>query len=44
MTYGHTTNGQRLIEEVKKYKDWNLIVYFLVMKALLTEKNKKSDV
>jgi hypothetical protein len=31
-------NGKKLVEEVKKYKDWNLIVYFWLMRALLTKK------
>ena len=35
---GRLENGQRLVEEVKKYKDWNLTIYFLLIKALLTKK------
>jgi len=31
-------NGQKLVEEVEKYKEWNLIVYFLLMRALLPKK------
>jgi len=31
-------NGQKLVEEVKKYKDENLTVYFWPMRALLTKK------
>jgi hypothetical protein len=27
-----------LDEEIKKYTDWNLTVYFLLLKALLTKK------
>jgi hypothetical protein len=27
-----------LVEEVQNYKDWNLTVYFLLMKVLLTKK------
>jgi hypothetical protein len=27
-----------LVEKVQKYKDWNLTVYFWLMKALLTKK------
>jgi hypothetical protein len=28
-------NGQELVEEVQKYKDWNLTVYHWPMRALL---------
>jgi hypothetical protein len=28
-------NDQKLVEEVKKYKDWNLTVYRWLMRALL---------
>jgi len=31
-------NGQNLIEEVQKYKDWNWTVYIWLMKSLLTKK------
>jgi hypothetical protein len=31
-------NGQKLVEEVQKYKDWNLIVYRWPMRALLMKK------
>jgi adenylate kinase family enzyme len=31
-------NDQKLVEEVKKYKDQNLIVYTWLMRALLTKK------
>jgi hypothetical protein len=31
-------NDQKIIEKIQKYKDWNLTVYFLLMKALLTKK------
>jgi hypothetical protein len=29
-----------LVEEVHKYKYWNLTIYFWLMKALLTKKNQ----
>ena len=32
------TNGQKLVEEVKKYKCWNLTVYHRPVRALLTKK------
>lgn len=31
-------NGQSLVEKVKKYKDWNLTIYFRLIKALLGKK------
>jgi hypothetical protein len=31
-------NSQKLVKEIQKYKVWNLTVYFLLMKALLTKK------
>jgi hypothetical protein len=31
-------NGQILVEEVQKYKDWNLIVYIGLVEVLLTKK------
>jgi hypothetical protein len=31
-------NSQKLIEEVWKYKDWNLIVYRWLMRTLLTKR------
>jgi len=31
-------NGQKLVEEVQKYKDWNLTVFCWLMRALLTKK------
>jgi hypothetical protein len=31
-------NGQKLVEEVQKYKDWNLTVYSWPMRALLMMK------
>jgi hypothetical protein len=31
-------NGQSLVEKVKKYKDWNLTIYFRLIKALLVKK------
>jgi hypothetical protein len=31
-------NGQKLVEEVKKYKDGKLTIYFWLMRALLTKK------
>jgi len=31
-------NSKKLVEKVKKYKDWNLTIYFLLMRALLTNK------
>jgi len=31
-------NGQKLVEEVKNNKDWNLIVYRWLMRALLMKK------
>ena len=31
-------NDQKIIEKIQKYKDWNLTVYFLLMKVLLTKK------
>jgi len=34
----HLENGRKLIEEVQKYKHWNLTVYFLLMRAPLTKK------
>jgi len=34
----HLKNGQKLVEEVQKYKDWNLTVYFWLVRALLTKK------
>jgi len=37
-TQGYPENDQRLVEKVQKYKDWNLTVYFWLMKALLTKK------
>jgi len=41
-------NGQKLVEEVQKYKDWNLTVFCWVMRALLTKKiqfeEKKSKI
>jgi hypothetical protein len=33
----HLENSQNLVEEVQKYKDWNLIVFCWLMRALLTE-------
>ena len=33
-------NGQKLVEEIQKYKDWNLTIYFQLMKALLMKKNQ----
>jgi len=35
---GAPKNGQRLVKEVQKYKDWNLTVYYWLMKAILTKK------
>ena len=43
-------NGQKLVEEVQKYKDWNLTVYrwpvraLLIKKILFEEAMYKSDV
>jgi len=37
-THGHLENSQRLVDGDQKYKDWNLTVYFLLMKALLEKK------
>jgi len=34
---GCPENGQKLVEKVKKYKDLNLTIYFLLMRALLTK-------
>jgi hypothetical protein len=31
-------NGQKMVEEVQKCKDWNLTVFRWLMKALLTKK------
>jgi len=31
-------NGQKLVEEVQKYKNWNLTVYRWPMRALLMKK------
>jgi len=31
-------NSQKLIEEVQKYKDWNLTVFCWLIRALLTKK------
>jgi hypothetical protein len=31
-------NGQKLVEEVLKYKDWNLTIFCWLMRALLTKK------
>jgi len=31
-------NSQKLVEQVKKYKDWNLTIYFLPIRVLLTKK------
>jgi len=31
-------NGQKLVEEVKKYKDWNLTVYHWPVRILLIKK------
>jgi ribosome assembly protein YihI (activator of Der GTPase) len=31
-------NGQKLVEEVQKYKDWNLAVFYWLMRALLIKK------
>jgi hypothetical protein len=31
-------NGQKLVEEVQKYKDWNLTVFCWLIRALLTKK------
>jgi hypothetical protein len=31
-------NGQKLVEEVQKYKDWNWAVFYWLMRALLTKK------
>jgi len=31
-------NDKKLVKEVKKYKDWNLTVYFWLMRALLIKK------
>jgi len=31
-------NGQKLVEEVQKYKDWNLMVFCWLMRTLLTNK------
>jgi len=31
-------NGQKLVEKVSKYKDWNLTVFCWLMIALLTKK------
>jgi len=31
-------NSQNLVEEVQKYKDWNLTVYRWLMRALLMKK------
>jgi len=33
-----SNNGQKLVEEVQKYKDWNLTVFCRLMRALLTKK------
>jgi hypothetical protein len=35
---GHRENDQRLVEQVQKHKNQNLIVYFLLKKALLARK------
>jgi len=34
----HLENDHKLVEEVQKYKDWNLTIYFLLMRALLIKK------
>jgi len=34
----HPENGQKLVEEVQKYKDWNLTVYRWPVRALLIKK------
>ena len=31
-------NGQKLVMEVQKYKDWNLTVFYWLMRAMLTNK------
>jgi len=31
-------NYEKLVEEVQKYKDWNLTIFCWLMKALLTKK------
>jgi hypothetical protein len=47
---GHPKNGQILVEEVQKYKDLNLTIYFRLVKAYLQKKfnfrkrNSKLDV
>ena len=47
---GHPKNGQILVEEVQKYKDLNLTIYFQLVKAYLQKKfnfrkrNSKLDV
>ena len=45
---GCPENGQKLVEKVQKYKDWNLTIYFLLMRALLTKniqfKEEKSKI
>jgi hypothetical protein len=33
-------NGQKLVEEVQKYKDWNLTVFCWLIRALLTKKSQ----
>jgi len=32
--------SQKLVEDVKKYKDWNMTVYCWLMRALLTKKSQ----
>jgi len=32
-------NGQRLVKKVKKYKDWNLIVYFFTDEDPIDKEN-----
>jgi hypothetical protein len=34
----HPKNGQKLVEGVQKYKDWNLTVYHWPVRALLIKK------
>jgi len=34
----HPKNGQKLVDEVQKYKDWNLTVYHWPVRALLIKK------
>jgi len=36
-------NGQKLVEDFQKYKDWNLTVFYWLMRALLTKKIQSKE-